>query len=46
METSSRNITKLRIALQNMLYSEELLQMAASGIVINLLFQAVVWRPH
>ena len=33
MKTSSRNITKLRVALQSM-YSAELLQMAASGIVI------------
>ena len=33
MKTLSRNITKLRIALQNM-YSAEILQMDASGIVI------------
>ena len=45
IEISSRNITKLRIALQNM-YSAELLQMAASGIVINPLFQMVVRRTH
>ena len=44
METSS-SITRPRIALQNM-YSAELLQMAASDIVTNPLFQTVVWRPH
>ena len=33
MKTSSRNISKLRIALQNM-YSAERLQMAASSIAI------------
>ena len=32
-KTFSRNITKLRVALQNM-YSAELLQMAASGIAM------------
>ena len=32
-KTFSRDITKLRVALQNM-YSEELLQMAASGIAM------------
>ena len=35
------NITKLTIGLQNM-YSVEILQMAASGIVINPLSQTVV----
>ena len=33
MKTSSRNVTKLTVILQN-IYSAELLQMVASGIVI------------
>ena len=40
MKTSSRNITKLWAALQNM-YSAELLQISASSIVIIPLFQTV-----